>query len=318
MWLPRLKLLSKVSVIVPTKDRPHLLEEALTSICALRGPDLDLEVIVADNGSSSDIAAIARKYDARFTRVLKAGPSAARNAGLQVATGSFVAFLDDDDLWTTSHLRPHIRFLLDNPQYDAAVSQVQRTDADAHPIGEPYPSGLARSGRVFNDFLAAWLQIGALVARTDVVRKLGGFDEDLQASEEWDLLLRLAVKSRIGFIPQVSVLFRARAAGQPNEDVTNRYRAKVNSSVFWRNVRRKGIPMPNPYLIATSYFHYLGLYSKYLLGNCVVHLQKHDQAHARRAALWAIQTSPIHAAGYFIFRPYWRRTMLKALLSGSR
>src|SRR5436305_3806136 len=104
---------------------------------ALSGPDLDLEVIVADNGSSCDIQGLAESMGARFTQTLTVGPSASRNAGMAVATGEYIAFLDDDDLWTSEHLRPHLAFLAQHPDFDAVVSQVTRTDMDCRPTSDP-------------------------------------------------------------------------------------------------------------------------------------------------------------------------------------
>src|SRR5947209_8097109 len=89
----------RVSVIVPTKDRSGLLRQALASVRALEGPDLAIELIVADNGSTDDTAAVAHEFGARLVRTLTPGAAAARNAGLRVATGEYLAFLDDDDVW---------------------------------------------------------------------------------------------------------------------------------------------------------------------------------------------------------------------------
>ena len=97
---------TRVSAIIPTKNRAALLREALTSVRAVEGPDLELEIIVADHGSTDDTESVARAFGARLVREPKPGAAAARNTGMRAATGQYVAFLDDDDLWLADHLRP--------------------------------------------------------------------------------------------------------------------------------------------------------------------------------------------------------------------
>src|SRR6185436_5574152 len=89
----------RVSVVIPTRNRSRLLAEALQSVQAIAGPDLELEILVCDNGSTDDTADVARSFGARVLQATTPGPSATRNVGIRAATGEFLAFLDDDDLW---------------------------------------------------------------------------------------------------------------------------------------------------------------------------------------------------------------------------
>ena len=118
----------RVSVIIPTLNRSARLREALASVRAVIGPDLELEIIVADNGSTDDTESVVHEFGACLVRTLTAGAAAARNAGLRAATGAYVAFLDDDDVWLPGHLRPHIRLLATHPEFAGAVGQVVNTD----------------------------------------------------------------------------------------------------------------------------------------------------------------------------------------------
>jgi glycosyltransferase involved in cell wall biosynthesis len=89
-----------VSVVIPTRDRSRLLVLALRS--ALRQREVDLEVVVVDDGSGDDTPeVVAGLRDARVHLVRHPGPhgvSAARNSGIAAARGRWIAFLDDDDL----------------------------------------------------------------------------------------------------------------------------------------------------------------------------------------------------------------------------
>lgn len=77
----------KVSVIVPTCDRPALLRQALASIRALEGPDLAFEIFVGDNGSALETPIVAEEFGAIYLKTSTPGASAARNVGLRAATG---------------------------------------------------------------------------------------------------------------------------------------------------------------------------------------------------------------------------------------
>src|SRR6476620_10544907 len=94
-----------VSVVVPNHNRARLLSRTLQSILAQQMGDL--EVAVVDNGSTADTASVAAAADPRVV-VLRneapAGVSAARNRGIAAARGAWLAFCDDDDLWSPEKL----------------------------------------------------------------------------------------------------------------------------------------------------------------------------------------------------------------------
>ena len=99
-----------ISVVIPTHNRSALLSRTLASALAQRG--VEMRVIVVDDGSRDETAAmLARVGDPRLT-ILRheqaRGVSAARNAGIAAATGEWVAFLDDDDLWSPTKLAEQV------------------------------------------------------------------------------------------------------------------------------------------------------------------------------------------------------------------
>src|SRR5689334_24931801 len=98
----------RVSVIVPTHNRPAMLRQALASIRAIERPDLALEILVGDNGDAPETAAIAKEFGAIHLKTDRPGAAGARNAAFAAATGEYVAFLDDDDVWLPENIRPHL------------------------------------------------------------------------------------------------------------------------------------------------------------------------------------------------------------------
>src|SRR5215467_16114485 len=139
----------RVSVIVPTSDRPSTLREALASIRALEGPDLIFEILVADNGNNPATKTVVEEFGAVYLRTACKGASAARNVALRAATGDYLAFLDDDDVWLPSHVRGHLALLDEHPEFEAAVGQVVSATPDLQPSGAPWPVDAPRDGDLF-------------------------------------------------------------------------------------------------------------------------------------------------------------------------
>jgi glycosyltransferase involved in cell wall biosynthesis len=283
----------QVSVIVPTRDRPALLAEALASIRALEGPDLGLEIIVGDNGGLPETARTARAYGARHIVVNRAGAGAARNVALQAATGEYVAFLDDDDLWTAGHLRPQLALLAARPELGAAVGQVVLTDEQRLRTSDPWPLMLSENGDTFEAFLREYPQIGATVARIGIRETVGLFDESLLGDQDWDWHLRLALRHRVGFVPVVGVLFRQRPAGS-FDDLTWQ-RLGYMSRVFFTNLLRSGRQRPPLAQAARWYGHHRWSYYAYFRASAARHRAAGDRGATRRALIRAFVASPVHA-----------------------
>jgi Glycosyl transferase family 2 len=195
----------EVSVIVPTRNRPGFLRQAVTS--ALQQEDVDLEVLVVDDASDSPLAKSALRFEDPRVRVhVRARPGGAgraRNEALACARGEWIAFLDDDDLFAPMRLRAHLD--RPGPAGFGYCGQIL-VDAGRHAIGtlpaSPAP-GLAQR-------LRTWSSIGgpsAVVARTELLRQVGGFDEDYYALGDWDLWMRLAAQATAVATPELLVAY---------------------------------------------------------------------------------------------------------------
>ena len=283
-----------VSVVVPTRNREALLRETLASVRALEGADVKIELIVVDNGSTDGTPAVAAAFGARFTQAATPGASAARNAGFRIATGDYITFLDDDDIWLPGHLRPHLKMLESRPDLDAAVGQIQLTDFALQPIGDPYPATMPDDGDVFRSFLLTTPQVGATVARMCVRDTVGYFDEALISSEDWDWHLRLALQHRIGFVPAPSILFRQRLMA--TFDDLHWMRMAYGRRVFVRNLRRAGRGRRPPWASAVrTYLRHRGESYSYFARSAIAHAEAGERSALRRCVWRAIVASPLHA-----------------------
>ncbi|MDP8975951.1 MAG: glycosyltransferase [Actinomycetota bacterium] len=173
-----------VTVIIPVHNGERFLGEAIAS--ALDQRYQPVEVIVVDDASTDASHHIAASF-AAVTAIrlpVQKGPAAARNAGLAVATGKYVAFLDADDVMSPDRLAVQIAHLGSHPHVGAVlVSQ----EIDVEPGVEP-PGWLLANPQHLDE--GGYLPISVLVA-TDLLRKLGGFDPSYLMSEDMELLFRL-------------------------------------------------------------------------------------------------------------------------------
>jgi glycosyltransferase involved in cell wall biosynthesis len=300
-----------VSVIVPTYNRGRLLREALASVRALEGPDLIIELIVADNLSTDDTQEVARSFGARVVTATSRGAGAARNAGLEVATGDFVAFLDDDDVWTHEHLRPHIRLMAEQPELGAVIGQIRNTDSEMRKLAAPWPESLPEDGDIVELLFSLQPQIGATVTRRSVADQVGLFDEALLADQDWDWHFRLALTARVGFVPVVSVLFRQRPPG--TNDELNRRRQKFVRKVYFRNAKRAGNRGPSLPKLLAIYFSHRGRFCWDFVQNAMLHASVMDAPAARRSFRYAFLSSPVHLIRCLLEDARARKALLLAL-----
>ena len=207
----------KVTVVIPTYNRSHVVDRAVRS--ALAQTHRDVEIIVVDDGSTDDTAARVRTFtDPRVRYVARPhrGVSATRNAGVALATTELVAFLDSDDVWRPDKLERECAFLARHPEVDAVFSDLEKHDGAvlvpsfmrASPtfgrrLGTArYTDGLVLSRRdMYLDLLQeVFVKPSALTIRRAAFLAAGGFDESWSSSEDWEFLLRFSKRARFGFI----------------------------------------------------------------------------------------------------------------------
>jgi hypothetical protein len=182
----------KVSVIVPTYNRAHIVGEAIQSILDQSMPDF--EILVIDDGSTDETAEVISGFLDGRLRYLKrpnGGVSAARNMGLKQARSSLLAFLDSDDLYLPEKLAVQVEKMDSAPDlgflYGRYFGQVASRPT-RHPTGKCVPDlGIEQLvlGPVFH-----W---SSVMVRRSWIDRVGEFDERLKVAEEWQFSMRMAL-----------------------------------------------------------------------------------------------------------------------------
>jgi glycosyltransferase involved in cell wall biosynthesis len=183
----------EVSVVVPTHNRSSLLVLTLQSVLWQR--DVDLEVVVVDDGSTDDTAeAVAGLRDARVRIVRHQSPqgvAAARNRGAEEATAEWITFLDDDDLWAPDKLARQLQAAREAGRswsYTGAVS----IDDELKVLGGMPPPSPERIVEQLPRYDAVPGGGSNVVVHRDTLAMAGRFDSRLRNTEDWEMWIRLA------------------------------------------------------------------------------------------------------------------------------
>lgn len=216
-----------VSVVVSVYNRFELTKRTVESVLA---QTISVqEVIVVDDGSFDGTSESLREHIAtnqawservRYVYQHNQGQAAARNRGIEQASGNWVAFVDNDDLWVPQKLEWQFRALkqfshecavcftdawfMNNPQMKMTVFELagRRHDEKVGVIDNA-PEYLV-SKKTFGRVPPTWIQ--TLLVRTELARAVGGFDTELRYCEEYDFIYRLACKTKFCFVSSPMVL----------------------------------------------------------------------------------------------------------------
>jgi glycosyltransferase involved in cell wall biosynthesis len=191
-----------VSIVLPTYMRSHKLREAINSVRSQTYSEWEL-IVVDDNQPTEPHAerteTIVREYQNLANVVLimhgcNKGACAARNTGIAAAKGDFIAFLDDDDIWVANKLALQVDALNKDSSADFVFCDLVCVDETAN-TRHVVHWGLSKDD-LFKDLLkkGGGICTSALLIRKTAVLEIGGFDTSLPSYQDYDLLLRLALR----------------------------------------------------------------------------------------------------------------------------
>jgi glycosyltransferase involved in cell wall biosynthesis len=203
-----------ISVVLTAFNTERYLAEAIESV--LNQKYQDLELIMIDDGSTDRTLEIMRQYEASDDRVRviaqeNAGAGAARNAGIAIAQGEWIAIVDADDVMEPNRLERQIAFLQEHPDLDVATSPVTFINHEGHEFGRSQPVLLTHEEvrELCEQGLVVGVPNPASIIRKSTLLGVGGYRGEFWPSEDLDLWTRI-VESGGTILTQPEYLTRYR------------------------------------------------------------------------------------------------------------
>jgi glycosyltransferase involved in cell wall biosynthesis len=212
--------LPMVSVIIPTFNRASYLSEAIQSVLDQdyfygNTHKTSFEVWVIDDGSTDGTKNVVESYSGKveYRYQPHSGVSAARNHGLRLSSGTFIAFLDSDDLWMKQKIRSQMSYMEAYPK--SMITYTEEVWMRNGVFVNPRKRHKKYSGWIFEKVLPlCLLSLSSAVFRREVFEVVGTFDESLPACEDYDLGIRLALRFPIHLIDSPLIVKRGGHADQ--------------------------------------------------------------------------------------------------------
>ncbi|MBS0490533.1 MULTISPECIES: glycosyltransferase family A protein [unclassified Phenylobacterium] len=239
---------ARVAVIIPTYNHAHYLAAAIDSALAQTVPPA--EVIVVDDGSRDDPAAVTARYPTvKLIRQENQGLSAARNTGMRAADSEYLVFLDADDQLLPDALAKQLELFAQHPDCGMVYGSYCYVDAVTREIT---PAPLFPPGE---DPFATFLRCNCIgmhatvMYRADRLEAVGAFDASLRACEDYDAYLRMSRNYAIAARPEMMAEYWQHDQNMSRDTammlrsvlgVVRRYRAAADERPEWRTAVREG------------------------------------------------------------------------------
>jgi len=208
-----------VSVIIPVYNRFELAKEAVSSV--LGQTYRDLELIIVDDGSIDMTPLLLTYYNddlrVKYLKIKHSGmPGLVRNKGVDIARGKYIAFLDSDDLWVSGKIEKQMKYFASNPS-SLIVHTREAWVRNGKTVSQ---AGFnhKRFGNIFPDALEKCI-IGpsTVLIEKKLYKELGGFRDDMEIAEDYELWLRLTDSNDVGYIDEPLITKRAGHGDQLSE-----------------------------------------------------------------------------------------------------
>lgn len=231
-----------VSVVVPVYNGEKYIEDCLRSILEQDYPAL--EVIVVDDGSSDGTEARVRGLgDARvqFHRQANSGSAVARNRGVELAQGEYIAFNDSDDLWAPHRLKQQVRYLGAQSEYQAVCGRFMavpdsftRADAASQAYQAEPVLDDSKSGFTYLRLLETSIyHVDCLLVRASLMKRIR-FNPDYRRGQDFDFFLQLAHATPIAQLDNLYAFYRQNPTSITRKPYLRNFRAEILGAAMRR------------------------------------------------------------------------------------
>lgn len=224
-----------ISIIIPVYNKSKLINRCLDSIYN-QTTDYSYEVVLVDDGSTDNSVELIKartESNIILSEQQNAGPSAARNKGVELSHGKYCAYLDADDYWEDGFIEKTVSFLEEHNDCVAVnVAQRHLTISGEHVVPVCYND--YSHPFVLDDFFSFWATYmhvctGSVVIRSEVIKQIGGMRTDLRITEDLEFWALVSTYGRWGFIPEI--LF----VSDGMETITNQAEWLKKMQIRWNN-----------------------------------------------------------------------------------
>jgi glycosyltransferase involved in cell wall biosynthesis len=251
-----------VSVIIPVYNGERYLTGTLNSVIAQTEPDW--EIIAVNDGSSDNSQALldeAAKRDPdriRVVSVSNGGVSRARNIGVSAARGTYIAFLDQDDLWLPEKLERQIRQFRSDTTLGISFTNESIIDDSGSVVREKVLTFTGKRNRgyvfghlVFDNFIA----ISSVMLTRELFLGIGGFDPRYSLAEDYDFLLKAVKNVPVDYIDEALLLYREHGESGTHTKIDQITRESFSVLHTW--ISR------DPWFFRIHFFHYFLFWFKF-------------------------------------------------------
>ncbi|WP_255359536.1 glycosyltransferase family 2 protein [Gemmata sp. SH-PL17] len=229
-----------VSIVMAAKNYARFLPEAVDS--ALAQTFTDWELLVIDDGSSDCTPDVVRPYLAdrrvRYFRSDKLGQPRAKNLGIALSRGRFVAFLDADDAWEPTKLEKQLAVFAAKPEVGVVFSRRSLMDEEGRALPASAPNVFPRGFVLPHMFTQNFVCFSSVVVKREVFAHVGRFDPQWDLSIDYDLWLRVGTFHQFDFVDEELVRYRT---GHGNLSKRLRDRVDTAMSIMHRAESRYGV-----------------------------------------------------------------------------
>jgi glycosyltransferase involved in cell wall biosynthesis len=207
--------MATVDIIIPAFNAAKYLPSAIESVISQTFEDW--RILLVDDGSTDNTAELVAPFlnrlgsKIRYIQQENRGISAARNAAIRASTSEFLAMLDADDVWLPCRLSESLKVLEERPLAGLAYGLITRIDSEDR-LGETFTGNRENAeGHIARHIYMRTVELPCvtITIRRRCMDEVGMFDETMQASEDRDLWLRIALRYEIAFVPKVLAYYRS-------------------------------------------------------------------------------------------------------------
>ena len=203
--------MNKVTVIIPAYNNSAFTLKTVESI--INQTYKNIEIIVIDDGSTDDTKKLLKKYNYKIIYVYQEnqGACSARNKGMKLSTGTYIAHIDCDDIYEPTKISQCVDFLEKNPQYGFVYTDVKLIDSNDNPIlGVKKFYNHPGSGYIAKKIIKSHyvLTNSTLLAKKECFLEVGGFDENIFISADREMIIRLSRVFKAGYINKPLTKYR--------------------------------------------------------------------------------------------------------------